>query len=693
MIPPLRRALSLISMPSLPVTVVPAYFMLRRINPFRAVSARKAADERDNGPPAQFSTSPELSTPASSLGSVEWVRHDPLLLSLYGLAALLVAYQLAVTLLKPPWLAPGTDWMRLFHAWAEFVPAVLLSVWLTRTNRAGKAAWCLFTLGMLSYAVAQTSWAMLNQVIYPGNVPFPYWVDLFYLLQYPGFFLALVLLPSIKQRSMPGLSRVKIILDSFLLTAAGWALCWYFLLAPIYLHSTQPTIGQLVNLAYPLGDLLLVVALSIVLIRWRRYLTERLTLHFLVVAAVLLMLGDSWYAYLNLLGIYYSGGPPDVLWTASYLAFGLAALTQLRAAQRGVGQSRPVAFPAARSAGEMDERVRYFAPFVAAFLASIAIVTKALMEPGTRASLIVPLGVSLGLLTLVMARQGITSLENAQLLREREAAHANDLALREAARKMDEFLGIASHELKTPLTTIMLGLQMAQRRLLQLDTPPEAEVDRKRTQVKACQSVLAHTFLSGQRLSRLVNDLLDTSRIQEGQLVLRRQQMELISLVQEAVEEERQAAPERTISLRLPEPCCVSVFADPDRIKQVITNYLTNALKYSPPGSPVVVGAQVEDQHVRVWVRDQGPGIAREELERIWKRFHRIPGIETQHDSGVGLGLGLHISKVIIEQHQGRVGVQSAPGMGSTFWFSIPLDTPGDQRNPSAQRSYLLDNH
>lgn len=624
-----------------------------------------------------FSSPAPFFVPASSSGSAHWVWRDRLLLSAFVIAALLVVYQLALTLLRPPWLAPATDWMRLLHAWAELVPFVLASVWLTRTNRIGKASWWLFSLGMFFYAVAQTSWAILNQIIYPGHVPFPFWVDLFYLLQYPGLFLGLALLPGVRRRSMPGISRVKMVLDSLLLTAAGMALSWYFLLAPIYVHSAEPGTGQLVNLAYPLGDLLLLVALSIVLIRWRRHLAERLTLHLLVAAVVLLMIGDSWYASLNVLGLYHSGGPPDVFWTASYLAFGLAALTELRAAQRedsaAPGQSRPLTLPEAQVASKLGVGVGFFAPFVAAFLANIAIVARALMTQHNRVSLVVPLMVSLGLLTLVMVRQGITSLENAQLLREREVAHANDLALRETARQMDEFLGIASHELKTPLTTIMLGLQMIERHLLQVANGQAADASRERAQMKACLGALTHTWRNGQRLSRLVNDLLDTSRIQEGQLALRWQQTELISLVQEVVEEQRQAAPERAICLHLPEQSFLPLLADPDRIKQVVTNYVTNALKYSPPWSPIAVGVQREDQQGRVWVRDQGQGIPGEEQNYIWERFHRVRGIEAQNDSGVGLGLGLHISKVIIEQHQGSIGVQSAPDAGSTFWFSIPL--------------------
>ena len=113
------------------------------------------------------------------------------------------------------------------------------------------------------------------------------------------------------------------------------------------------------------------------------------------------------------------------------------------------------------------------------------------------------------------------------------------------------------------------------------------------------------------------------------------------------------------------------------RIGQVVTNYLTNALKYSPPDRPVEVGVQEAQQQGYVWVRDQGPGIASEEQGHLWERFHRVAGVEVLSGSGIGLGLGLHISKTIIDHHHGHVGVESQPGQGSTFWFTLPLGRQG----------------
>ncbi len=183
----------------------------------------------------------------------------------------------------------------------------------------------------------------------------------------------------------------------------------------------------------------------------------------------------------------------------------------------------------------------------------------------------------------------------------------------------------------------------------------------------------AHTGHQVARLERLVNDVLDVSRVQAGMLDLHPASTDLGTIVREAVGEQRQATPSRTLLLQLPAAQPVPVYADADRLGQVVTNYLTNALKYSPAEQPVVVGLDVAGHEVRVWVRDQGPGLPQEEQGRIWERFHRVKGIEVQSGTGVGLGLGLHICRTIIERHQGLVGVESAPGQGSTFWFTLPL--------------------
>jgi signal transduction histidine kinase len=178
------------------------------------------------------------------------------------------------------------------------------------------------------------------------------------------------------------------------------------------------------------------------------------------------------------------------------------------------------------------------------------------------------------------------------------------------------------------------------------------------------------------RLNRLVNDLLDVSRAQAGHLELIPGLCDLRTLVHEAIREQQKMLPGRTIELEMDENTALPLYADADRIVQVISNYLTNALKYSDTDRPVYVCARRQGQEAYLAVRDEGPGLPEEEKERVWTRFHRVPDIEVRssiHASQAGLGLGLYISKTVIEGQQGSVGVQSQPGEGSTFWFKLPL--------------------
>lgn len=277
---------------------------------------------------------------------------------------------------------------------------------------------------------------------------------------------------------------------------------------------------------------------------------------------------------------------------------------------------------------------------------------------------------SWGELTQAVARLGALVLERERLLRERAEGQARELALLEANAQMDTFLGMAGHELKTPLTSMRLSLQLAERRI------QRAERGRREGPADTALFLeqLAQARQQTGRLERLINDLLDVSRVRAGKLELSLAPADLTAIVSAAVEEQRQANPARAILARFPLDQPIPITADADRIGQVVANYLTNALKYSPADRPVLVEITKDSQQACVLVRDEGPGLPAEEHERIWVRFHRAKGIEVQSGSGVGLGLGLYICKVIIERHHGQVGVQSAPGQGSTFWFSLPLE-------------------
>jgi signal transduction histidine kinase len=147
----------------------------------------------------------------------------------------------------------------------------------------------------------------------------------------------------------------------------------------------------------------------------------------------------------------------------------------------------------------------------------------------------------------------------------------------------------------------------------------------------------------------------------------------LVTIVQETVANQQQAARTRSIELDLPPDELVPVLADASRIGQALTNYLTNALKYAPIDQPIAVCLEVTGTVARVSVRDQGLGLTPEQQQRVWERFYQVAAPGRRGSDG-GLGLGLAIARAIIEQHHGQVGVQSAPGQGATFWFTLPIE-------------------
>jgi signal transduction histidine kinase len=242
----------------------------------------------------------------------------------------------------------------------------------------------------------------------------------------------------------------------------------------------------------------------------------------------------------------------------------------------------------------------------------------------------------------------------------------------EANRRMDEFLFIVSHELRTPLSGIQGFVQLADQRVQRLAATTEGPGTEMATGLTSVHDFLVRTMQSVRRLTRLVSDMLDVSRIEAGQLELRLAPCDLRVVVQQAVDEHRLAWPTRSILLEAPHTA-VPVQADADRLVQVVSNYLTNALKYSPPERAVHVTVVQEEGTACARVRDEGPGLSAEEQASIWERFHRVPGMAVRSGSQIGLGLGLYISRMLVEQHRGRVGVESQPGAGTTFWFALPL--------------------
>jgi PAS domain S-box-containing protein len=227
-------------------------------------------------------------------------------------------------------------------------------------------------------------------------------------------------------------------------------------------------------------------------------------------------------------------------------------------------------------------------------------------------------------------------------------------AVKDLERLRAEWNSVVAHDLRQPLNTISMYAQL-------LEMNPEERLVR---------TGIEHITSSTKRLSRMVQDLLDLSRLDAGQLALAKKRLDIRKLVRASVERIAVTVPDRPVDVRVLGATPV-VDADPDRIAQVMDNLLTNAVKYGFLDTPLGIDVDTGEKDVTVSVTNQGAGIAPEDVPHLFRRFHRT---ESARRSGVkGIGLGLYIVRELVEAHGGHVGARSTPGAETTFWFTLPL--------------------
>jgi signal transduction histidine kinase len=173
-----------------------------------------------------------------------------------------------------------------------------------------------------------------------------------------------------------------------------------------------------------------------------------------------------------------------------------------------------------------------------------------------------------------------------------------------------------------------------------------------------------------QRLNRMITDMLDLDRMESGRMVLRREAVDINSIIRDVVDRVRPNAPRHPVTLRL-DTRLPPFSGDRDKLTQVVANLLNNAVKYSPDGGDIVITSRAEPGFVQIAVEDHGLGIPEDALERVFERYSRVESSATRHIQGTGLGLP--IVRQIVEMHGGRAWVESAVGKGSTFRFTVPL--------------------
>jgi two-component system CheB/CheR fusion protein len=230
-----------------------------------------------------------------------------------------------------------------------------------------------------------------------------------------------------------------------------------------------------------------------------------------------------------------------------------------------------------------------------------------------------------------------------------------DVATLDLLNKKDEFISIASHELKTPITSLKAALQMAER------TAPQSE------ELKGTRIFVQKALKQVDKLIELIKDLLDVTKIQSGKLELRKTTFALDELITECCEELQSGSQKHELITHGTQN--VEIYADRNRLEQVMVNLISNAVKYSPDADKVIIKVEKLTDSIKISVTDFGIGIPRDKIQHVFDRFYRVDDNSRKY---AGLGLGLFISSEIVKRHHGHIHIESEEGKGSTFWFDVP---------------------
>ena len=253
--------------------------------------------------------------------------------------------------------------------------------------------------------------------------------------------------------------------------------------------------------------------------------------------------------------------------------------------------------------------------------------------------------------------------EQSRALNEMQTKLLEEIEFRkEAERKKDEFISIASHELKTPMTSIKGYIQLLERSL------DKEDLETTRVRLHKVQNQV-------EKLNLLVADLLDISKIESGKLKFNKKYFSFDKILDHIVEIMEQANPQ--VKFIKKGQINTEIFGDEMRIEQVIINFITNAIKYAPDSDEVHFTSELRGDEIYFSVKDFGIGMAKEHQQQIFDKFYRV---EETSERFQGLGIGLYICQEIIERHEGKIGVTSEPDKGSEFYFTIPLHPEMDAK-------------
>lgn len=509
---------------------------------------------------------------------------------------------------------------------------------------------------MMSAAVAAELIAdllLLRNVLVYRHPPFPTLADPFFLAFYVLLFLALLRVPV---APISRARRVRVLLDGATIVVGIGAVIWYFVLGPTAKAGGQSPLAMVVSLAYPTGDLILLAGVAAVLLR-RSPGVLRSPLLLIAAGMTASIAADVVYGYGVLHDSYINGDPIDTLYVTEFLLFALAAIAQRppRVADRLAGHE---------SWSEPVPRASWL-PYLSVMVGLVVLIGVEMDNP------FFP-NVSIVLIVIVLT----TLVAVRQYLAQRELVKTQ-LALRESERAKDEFLSVVGHELRTPLTSIRGALGLLDGGVLG-ELPADAA------------NMVAVAVLNAERLSRLINDILDIERMVAGHLSIEPSAVDAQALVSQSVQVVQAGADVAGVTLKVDvEP--LRVFADGDRIVQTLVNLIGNAVKFSSRGGAVEVAVSRDGEDALFSVIDTGRGIPVDRLESVFERFRQVDASDARVKGGTGLGLP--IARGIVDQHGGRMWVQSIEGKGSSFYFTVPLagDSPESQREADEDCTSAVD--
>ena len=531
-------------------------------------------------------------------------------------------------------------------------------------HRCRAIQWWLFAGAMGLFAIADGIWEAY--VLTAGEAPYPSIADAFYLTAYPLFFIGVLVL---LRGSRP---RKGDVLDGLMLATAVSLLIWTLIVEPVASQAGSSALARAVTAAYPTMEVLLVIGLSTMLFASR---VRSLSYLALLVGFFLMAASDLVYAVLILKGQYAAGDWIDYGWIASYGILGVAAFhpslprfAEVIPQRRGaLGKGRLAIIGVALGV----------APLLAVGYDLVDRKGMALEIP--IASIIAITLVLLRVSHLWRERQGAETA-----LRESESSYRDLYSVAETAREQvtaqnaqlleldqmkDEFVALISHELRTPLTSIRGYVE-----LLREDLP--------NTPLEQQEKFLSVVERNADRLLSLVNDLLFMAQMEVGKVALNLAETQLVSLAEECVAAAQPVAEERQIEVRIDAQARPVLSADRARLAQVLDNLLSNALKFTPPGGKVEIRIGAGEGTASLEVSDTGMGISAEDQQHLFSSFFRTSSANAA--AVPGTGLGLTISKGIVEAHGGEISVKSREGHGSTFRIVLPASGALPRKSPVA---------